>query len=146
LRAVSVTGHPPGVNQILETAIYVEDLATAADFYRKTFNFATLVDTPRLVAFDVVGRDVLLLFQRGATTEGLESEGGYIPPHDGSGPAHFAFGIARDDLDGWQQRLMELGVAVESRVKWKRGGVSLYFRDPNGHSVELSTTGTWATY
>jgi hypothetical protein len=41
---------------------------------------------------------------------------------------------------------MELGVAVESRVKWQRGGMSLYFRDPDAHSVELATTGTWATY
>jgi catechol 2,3-dioxygenase-like lactoylglutathione lyase family enzyme len=28
-------------------------------------------------------------------------------------------------------------------VSWRRGGTSLYFRDPDGHSVEVATPGLW---
>jgi catechol 2,3-dioxygenase-like lactoylglutathione lyase family enzyme len=31
-------------------------------------------------------------------------------------------------------------------VGWPRGGRSVYFRDPDGHSVELATPGLWETY
>ena len=137
---------PPRITQVLETALYSDDLVRAADFYRRLFGFETLVESPRIVALDVASRDVLLLFKRGATLQPLASAGGTVPPHDGSGPTHFAFGIERAELDDWASRLSVLGVAVESRVEWNLGGVSLYFRDPDGHSVELATRGTWATY
>jgi catechol 2,3-dioxygenase-like lactoylglutathione lyase family enzyme len=35
---------------------------------------------------------------------------------------------------------------VESRVTWLRGGTSLYFRDPDGHSLEVATPGLWPNY
>ena len=57
-----------------------------------------------------------------------------------------AFAIDREDLAGWETRLRELGIGVESRVTWDRGGVSLYFRDPDNHSIELATPGVWASY
>jgi catechol 2,3-dioxygenase-like lactoylglutathione lyase family enzyme len=57
-----------------------------------------------------------------------------------------AFAIAADELPAWEQRLAEHGVAIESRVRWSRGGVSLYVRDPAGHSIELATPGVWAVY
>jgi catechol 2,3-dioxygenase-like lactoylglutathione lyase family enzyme len=72
--------------------------------------------------------------------------GGVIPPHGGSGQLHFAFAIPAEDLPAWEHRLREAGVEIESRVKWSRGGESLYFRDPDGHLVELATSGIWATY
>jgi catechol 2,3-dioxygenase-like lactoylglutathione lyase family enzyme len=31
-------------------------------------------------------------------------------------------------------------------VQWEGGGTSLYFRDPDGRSVELATPGIWPTY
>lgn len=70
----------------------------------------------------------------------------YIPPHDASGPSHFAFAIQSEDLELWTKHLESNGVQIESRVMWDRGGTSLYFRDPDNHSVELVTPGTWATY
>ena len=101
---------------------------------------------PRLVTLDAGQSTVLLLFKRGATAEGLRFPGGWIPPHDASGPAHFAFAIDAADLDAWERRLASQGVAIESRVTWSGGGRSLYFRDPDGHSVEMATPGVWPTY
>jgi catechol 2,3-dioxygenase-like lactoylglutathione lyase family enzyme len=89
---------------------------------------------------------VLLLFQRGATTSGLHIPGGWIPPHDGHGPVHLAFAVSADALSACERQLEKHGVAIESRVRWTGGGQSIYFRDPAGHSVELATPGTWATY
>ena len=136
----------PKVSGILETAIYAEDAGRTADFYRRIFGFDVLVESPRLCALDAGERSVLLIFRRGATVEGLESDGGRIPPHDGAGPSHFAFAIELEDLESWATHLEAHGVSIESRVMWDRGGTSLYFRDPDNHSVELATRRTWATY
>lgn len=139
-------GGLPRVRGVLETALYVEDLTRATAFYRETFGFPVLLENARICALDVAGQNVLLLFHRGATVGGLATPGGFVPSHDGAGPVHFAFAIAMTDLELWEERLASLDIAVESRVQWERGGVSLYFRDPDGHSVELVTEGTWATY
>ena len=136
----------PTITRILETALYVEDLPRATAFYRDVLGLAVMREGARLVAIDAGRGTVLLLFQRGATTEGLRFPSGWIPPHDGSGPAHFAFAIETDELEAWAARLTQHDVAIESRVVWSAGGVSLYFRDADGHSVELATPGVWPTY
>jgi catechol 2,3-dioxygenase-like lactoylglutathione lyase family enzyme len=38
------------------------------------------------------------------------------------------------------------GRALEGRTKWPRGGESIYFRDPDGHLLELATPGLWPGY
>jgi catechol 2,3-dioxygenase-like lactoylglutathione lyase family enzyme len=136
----------PRVHGLLETAIYVADLQKSAEFYRRLFDFPILLDSPRLMALDVVGRNVLLLFQQGATRESFATPGGVIPGHDGSGTTHFAFSIDRDDLPSWKERLSSLQVAIESVVTWEGGAQSLYFRDPDRHLVELITAGFWRIY
>ena len=136
----------PRVTGLLETCLYVDDLERAAQFYEKLFSFRRLQSDERFCAFDVAGRDVLILFLRGATSEPLALPGGVIPPHNGSGQLHFAFAIPAEDIRDWEQWLNEASVKIESRVKWSRGGESLYFRDPDHHLVELVTPGTWAIY
>ena len=134
------------LDRILETALYVDDQQAARRFYVDLLGCTPLLETPRMLALDVAGRSVLLLFQRGATLEPLPSEGGVIPPHGGVGQQHMAFAIPANAIDGWAERLESAGVAIESRVRWARGGESLYVRDPDGHSVELATPGLWRTY
>ena len=100
----------------------------------------------RFCAFDAGGGTVLLLFRKGGTTEPVRITGGVIPPHGGSGDLHLAFSIPAEDLSRWEQRLRENEITVESRVRWDRGGSSLYFRDPDHHLVELATPGVWPSY
>ena len=69
-----------------------------------------------------------------------------IPPHGGRGQLHLAFAIAAGDLEAWEQWLAARGVTLESKVRWGRGGTSLYFRDPDQHLVELATPGLWTIY
>jgi catechol 2,3-dioxygenase-like lactoylglutathione lyase family enzyme len=136
----------PVITRILETALYVDDLDAVAAFYRDILGLRVLDAGPRLVSLDAGQATVLLLFRRGVTVSGLDTPMGWIPPHDGQGPVHLAFAIATEALGAWELRLQERGVGIESRVRWERGGQSIYFRDPAGHSVELATPGTWAVY
>lgn len=136
----------PSVSGVLEAALYVDDVKCAAEFYQSLFDFEVLVADDRLVALGVAGRQVLLLFRKGGSGAPAPTSGGVIPPHDGDGSLHLAFSISREDFAAWQKLLAERGIAIESVVNWPLGGRSLYFRDPDGHLVELATPGTWAIY
>ncbi len=136
----------PRVSGILETCLYVADMEQSARFYERLFGFRRMLSNDRICAFNVSDRNVLILFLQGGTSEPVQLPGGILPPHDGSGQTHFAFAIPADDLAAWEKRLAENGVAIESRVHWEPGGDSLYFRDPDGHLVELATPGIWPIY
>ncbi|PYR35378.1 MAG: glyoxalase [Acidobacteria bacterium] len=135
----------PRVRRILETALDCDDLPRTAAFYAHLLDVTPMLDSERLVAIDAGEGTVLLLFQRGAAGD-LETPGGVIPGHDSGGPGHLAFAIDVAALPEWESRLQSLGIGVESRVTWERGGVSLYFRDPDNRSVEVVTPGIWPCY
>ena len=132
---------PPQVNGILETSLYVESAARSAEFYRRIFGFEPLEpgeplsDDTRLCPMRAGDRSVLLLFKKGATDN-----------TDASGSIHIAFGIARSELAAWEKWLAEQGISIESRKTWKYGGEALYFRDPDGHLLEVVTPGVWTIY
>lgn len=139
-------GTVPKLGRVLETALYVDDLERAAAFYEQVLGLAAISKDSRFRAYDVDDTSVLLLFKRGATLETVHLPGGTIPPHDGHGPLHMAFAVTADALAAWEERLGEHGVAIEGRTDWPRGGHSVYFRDPDGHLLELITPGVWPTY
>jgi len=134
------------LDRVLETCLYVDDLDRAARFYEQVLELKLLTSDSRFRAYDVGGKSVLLLFRRGATLETVRMPGGTIPPHDGHGPLHIAFAVGTDELAQWEERLQERGIEIEGRTTWTRGGHSIYFRDPDGHLLELATPGLWATY
>jgi catechol 2,3-dioxygenase-like lactoylglutathione lyase family enzyme len=136
----------PKLNAVLETALYVADLARADAFYRDILGLTCIHTDARMRAFDVGGRGVLLLFPEGGSLQPIPTPGGDIPPHDGRGPAHIAFSIDADALPAWEGQLAAAGIAVEGRTFWPRGGISLYFRDPDAHLLELATPGLWKGY
>ena len=136
----------PELTGVIETALYVDDLPRAVEFYRSVLGLETMLADDRLCAMNVAGRDVLLLFKRGASAKPIPIPNGVIPPHDGSGPVHMAFSIAPPAFADWERKLQERGIAIERKVVWPRGGRSLYFRDPDGHLLELATPGIWPNY
>jgi catechol 2,3-dioxygenase-like lactoylglutathione lyase family enzyme len=136
----------PKITHVLETSLYAADLRKTAKFYTDILGLEPMLEAPRLVALDAGSKSVLLIFQAGATEDDLETDEGLIPGHDGQGRLHLALGIDRDSLDDWRSRLVAAGVTIVSETKWRRGGTSLYFHDPDGHVVELATPGLWANY
>jgi catechol-2,3-dioxygenase len=136
----------PTLDRVLETSLYVDDLERAAQFYEEVLELKPLTADQRFRAYDVGGKSVLLIFRRGFTLETVRMPGGTIPPHDGHGPLHIAFAIPAVELGEWESRLARHRVAIEGRTHWSRGGDSIYFRDPDGHLLELATPGLWATY
>lgn len=138
---------PAVVSGIVESALYVADVARARDFYIRLFGFPQIMEEPgRLIALGVADKQVLLLFQQGATQTPHPMPGGLIPPHYGHGHLHLAFAIQHGDVEDWAHQLKQEDVEIESRVTCPGRGVSLYFRDPDGHLVELITPGCWAVY
>jgi catechol 2,3-dioxygenase-like lactoylglutathione lyase family enzyme len=136
----------PNLLGVLETSLYVEEFERACPFYEQVLGLNSIYRDQRLCAYDVGGRGVLLLFLRGRSLETVRLPGGTIPPHDGHGAVHIAFSIAADALATWEERLEAEGIAIEGRTKWPRGGESIYFRDPDGHLLELATPGLWPGY
>ncbi len=133
----------PKPTHIAETALYVDDLVRAVEFYTVLFECPVLRRDDRFCALRIADEQVLLLFLRGSSVQPTHLHGGKIPAHDGSGPLHVCFGINSGELKQWEQRLEELGIGIESRVIWPGGATSLYFRDPDQHAVELATPGLW---
>ena len=137
----------PKINGVVESVLYVDDLAVAAAFYRDVMGLEPMRTAPeRFVAFRAGPQSVLLLFKRGSTLAPLSVTGGVIPPHDGHGPHHIGLAIAAADYAVWRERLIAHGVEIESETRWDGGGRSLYFRDPDRHAVELVTPRIWPNY
>jgi catechol 2,3-dioxygenase-like lactoylglutathione lyase family enzyme len=137
---------PPAVTRILETSLYVANLGRSRDFYAALFGFPVLMEDQRMVAMALPAKQVLLLFRHGATAAPSEMPFGTVPAHGGvsQGAAlHLCLAIAYDQLAPWEAHLHATGIAIESRITWPAGGTSLYFRDPDGHSIEVATPGLW---
>ena len=130
----------PNAEGILESSLYVTDVARSAQFYEKIFGFHVISDFgERGCAMKAGNRQVLLLFKKGGSRD-------MTAPHDGDGELHLAFAITAAELASWEVWLEENGIAVEEKHRWELGGHSLYFRDPDRHLIEVATPGVWSIY
>jgi catechol 2,3-dioxygenase-like lactoylglutathione lyase family enzyme len=136
----------PRVSGVLETSLYVEDLDRSRAFYQRLFGFEQFICDSRMCALGVPGEQVLLLFKHGATDQPAPAPGGVIPPHHGRGALHLCFAVPYGELAAWEAHLARSGIEVESRLGWPHGGTGLYFRDPDGHSLEVATPGLWPNW
>jgi catechol 2,3-dioxygenase-like lactoylglutathione lyase family enzyme len=135
------------VKRILETSLDVSDVARSREFYERVFGFRLIfAGEPRLNALSVNDEQVLLLFAKGQTEADVQVPGGVIPGHGTEGSTHIAFAIETEEVKEWERHLLAKGVTLESKVDMPMGGCSLYFRDPDGHLIELATPGTWPIY
>lgn len=127
------------VDRVLESCLYVDDLAAAEEFYTQVLGLTVHSQVPGRHLFFRCGDGMVLLFDPSATSQAM----GSIPAHGATGPGHVAFAVAKGDLPAWRRRLEQHHVDIESEVVWPSGGQSIYFRDPSGNSVELATPETW---
>lgn len=127
------------INRILETCLYVDDLAAAEKFYRQILEIEPFSRVHHRHVFFRCGESMLLLFNPVETAK----SGGEVPAHGAHGPGHVAFAIAPDQIDLCRRQLQENGIAIEAEITWPSGGQSIYFRDPAGNSVEFATVQVW---
>jgi len=127
------------ITHVLETCLYVDDLARAEKFYTAVLGLAIESRQEGRHVFLHCGERMLLLFNPLASRESDV----YFPPHGSFGAGHVAFGVREAELDAWSARLNECGVPIEKVIDWPGGGRSLYFRDPAGNSLELATPRIW---
>jgi catechol 2,3-dioxygenase-like lactoylglutathione lyase family enzyme len=126
------------VKEILEVCLYVHDLDAAQAFYQDVLGLELLSRVEGRHAFFHCGARVLLLFNAAETCKG---EG--VPVHGTSGDGHICFAIHADELPAWEAHLQSHGVEIEQRVTWSDRGDSIYFRDPDGNSLELASPRIW---
>lgn len=129
----------PQLDHVLETCLYVDDLACAEQFYGQTLGLSCVSRSEGRHAFFRIGRGMLLIFDPRASSD-PDSK---LPPHGASSGGHVAFAVEQRELPAWQARLDEAGVAIEQVVVWPSGDRSLYFRDPAGNSLELTSPAIW---
>jgi catechol 2,3-dioxygenase-like lactoylglutathione lyase family enzyme len=127
------------VKAVLETCLYTDDLDAAEVFYRDVLGLKVVSRLAGRHVFFRCGQQMVLCFNPIET-----SKGGELPPHGVRGEGHVAFAISMHDLEGWHTHLTRKGVTIETEYTWPGGGKSLYFRDPHGNSVELTTPAIWS--
>jgi catechol 2,3-dioxygenase-like lactoylglutathione lyase family enzyme len=135
---------PLGLHAILESSLYVTDLDRAVAFYRDVLVLRPINDGyfegGRGAAFQVgFGASVLLLFRADITRTG-----GMLPAHGTTGAGHLAFRVEPTEMEGWRKRLKDHSVAIEKEFAFGKNPPSIYFRDPDGNSLELAVSKIWA--
>jgi catechol 2,3-dioxygenase-like lactoylglutathione lyase family enzyme len=129
---------------ILESALYVTDLALAEVFYRDVLGLALIGKVDGRHVFFRCGMGVLLLFNADATEVPPPADARLpVPPHGARGHGHLCFSASAQEIDGWKAALSAKGVAVEADFEWPQGGRSIYFRDPSGNSLEFAEPRIW---
>ncbi len=126
------------LNKIKETCIYVSDLEATKYFYHHILELSIISIKLGRHIFFKVGDDVLLCF----IPETTKNEG-TLPPHFAYGQQHFAFECPKDKYEYWKDRLTKNSITIEHEATWKNGLKSIYFRDPDNHSVEIVMPGIW---
>lgn len=126
--------------RVLETCLYVDDLVAAEDFYTRVMGLEAFARVEGRHVFFRCGQSVFLVFNPESTCHPDENE---VPEHGARGPGHVAFSMAEAEIGAWRDRLETEKVEIEQVHEWPGGGRSLYFRDPAGNSVELTTPKTW---
>ena len=124
------------VRRIVETCLYVDDLAVAKAFYERVLGLEAFAEVEGRHVFFRCGNAMLLLFNPEVT---LNPAKGDLSPHGARGPGHIAFEMTGEEVDAWREHLGRCGV----EVTWPSGGYSIYFRDPCGNSLEFVTLQTW---
>lgn len=134
----------PALAGVLETAVYVDDLDQAEQFYGGVLGLPKIFAQPERLLVFRSHESILLLFDpRHTERDQVVINGAKVPLHGTHGAGHVAFRVAEKELDAWRSRLHAAGVSIESEVTWPNGARSVYFRDPAGNSVELATPNMW---
>jgi len=134
----------PILSAVLETALYVDDLEKADQFYGGVLGLPKIYSVPGRQLVFRCGDGVLLIFDPKQTErDQMVINGGAIPLHGTRGAGHMAFRVSKEQLNNCREHLLAKGVVIESEITWPNGAHSVYFRDPAGNSLEFATPDIW---
>ncbi|ANL32517.1 VOC family protein [Rhizobium phaseoli] len=133
----------PMLEGMLETALYARDLDKAEVFYEDVLGLEKISRAGNRHVFFRCGPGVLLIFNPEETAKPPAPNALQVPPHGTSGEGHACFRVSGRNIDAMAERLKAAGVAIESEVHWPNGGRSIYFRDPEGNSLECAEAKIW---
>lgn len=132
----------PATGHILETALYVDNLDAAEEFYGGLLGFEPIIRVGNRHVFYRVGMSVLLVFNP-SETERASAGARPVPPHGAHGPGHVCFAASATEIVDWRQKFVENHILIEAEFSWPNGAKSLYIRDPAGNSVEFAEPRLW---
>lgn len=118
------------IDKVIETVLYVSDIERADAFYRQVLKLPAMVANERFRAYNVGDRSVLLLFIEGDSLRGAQYPTGFIPAHDGVGPAHIGLAVAKEQLPHWERHLVANGVEIEGECVGNTAGRAFIFAIP----------------
>lgn len=127
---------------VLESVLYATDLDAAQDFYTRVLGLALHSRKSGRHVFFRCGGGMVLVFDP-RETEKPQAGPLPVPPHGARGAGHLCFRASHAEIDQWKSRLSSAGVAIEAEVTWPGGGLSIYFRDPAGNSLEFAEPKIW---
>jgi catechol 2,3-dioxygenase-like lactoylglutathione lyase family enzyme len=140
--AADLSGGSPSLS-ILETVLYVHDLAAAEDFYGRVLGLDAVTAAPGRHVFYRCGNQMLLIFNPDVTRQAPTAGALPVPPHGMEGHGHVCFRASADEISAWRTKLENLGIEIEADFEWPRGGRSIYFRDPAGNCIEFAEPRIW---
>jgi catechol 2,3-dioxygenase-like lactoylglutathione lyase family enzyme len=124
---------------LAELVLIVEDVPKAADFYEQVVGLEPEHRTGEEWAWFWAGKPGEP--QRVALHKGslLFEEHSPFPEGHRFGTVHFAFDVAREDLDTAVERVRSAGVEVYGPVQFDEpfNAISYYFYDPDGNLLEF---------
>lgn len=129
----------PSISGILETILYVDDIAAARVFYEAILGLRPHGMSSELGVGYGLDDQMLLLFNPALSLQ----PGRIVPSHGSVGAGHLAFRASAAELDAWHLRLEAHGVEIEQEHTWENGARSIYFRDPAGNSLEFVEAALW---
>ncbi len=122
-----------GINHF---ALNVRNMDRAEEFYTGILGFPVITRTETRAGLKHVevdaGNVAIALFESPeldlTAAQKTMTEDGYL---------HFAFGAPYDRFDATLQALKEGGVDMDGEPRDWGNGISIYFRDPDGHQIEI---------
>ncbi len=118
---------------VAEAVLYVTDIPRARAFYTEVLDLPISNQFEDAIFLQTGQNSTLILFDinKLATRESI------IPAHGARGQGHACLAIPPEQMDSWRARLLAHEIEIEHEQDWSLGTHSIYFRDPDGNSLEL---------
>jgi catechol 2,3-dioxygenase-like lactoylglutathione lyase family enzyme len=118
---------------VAEAVLYVTDIPRAKTFYTEVLGLPVSTQFEDAIFLQTGQNSTLILFD----INKLAARESVIPSHGARGEGHVCLAVPPEQMDGWRARLLAHEIEIEHEQDWSLGTHSIYFRDPDGNSLEL---------